>query len=71
MEVPLEIYVLYLIQFAFYLHSAHATVWLDPHRKDTGVMMCHHFVTLSLIGISYGSRYGLPRSGRGPWPVGG
>lgn len=52
MEIPLDIYILYMAELSFYLHSVYATLALDAWRKDSGVMLLHHAVTLVLIGIS-------------------
>src|SRR5262249_31343131 len=57
MSVGWDIYIIYLIQCSFYLHSVYATLYLDVWRKDSIVMLIHHFLTLSLIGFSYAARY--------------
>jgi len=56
-EVPNVIYMCYMVQFSFYLHSVYATLYLDVWRKDSVLMMAHHFTTLLLIGFSYNYRY--------------
>ena len=56
MHVPLDITALYVVVFAFYLHSVYATLYIDRWRKDSLVMLFHHFLTMSLVGFSYGAR---------------
>ncbi|XP_076801395.1 ceramide synthase 1-like [Clavelina lepadiformis] len=55
--VPTKIYIAYLVQFSFYAHSVYGTLFMDVWRKDSKVMLAHHFVTLLLIGFSYAFRY--------------
>ncbi|XP_064644935.1 ceramide synthase 1-like isoform X2 [Lineus longissimus] len=55
--MPFDIYLMYMIQCSFYIHSIYATLFMDQWRKDSIVMMFHHFLTLSLIGFSYAVRY--------------
>lgn len=57
MEVSNDIYCLYLVHFAFYLHSVYATIFMDPWRKDSIAMLVHHALTMSLLGFSYAVRY--------------
>ena len=56
MPVPMDITALYVVVFAFYLHSVYATLYVDRWRKDSVVMLFHHFLTMSLVGFSYGAR---------------
>ena len=56
MEVPLDIVAIYVIEFAFYLHSVYACIFMDRWRKDSIVMLFHHFLTMALIGFSYATR---------------
>jgi len=56
MEIPWDITIGYLIQSAFYLHSIYGTIYMDVWRKDSIVMLMHHFLTLTLIGFSYAAR---------------
>ena len=52
----------YLAQFAFYLQGLlFLLLTTDPKRVDHSVYVCHHLVTLSLIGGSY--LLGWTRSG--------
>ena len=53
MKVDTYIYVTYIVQCSFYLHSVYGTLFMDHWRKDSLVMLFHHFLTLSLIGYSY------------------
>ncbi|KAK7136607.1 hypothetical protein R3I93_016829 [Phoxinus phoxinus] len=57
MSVPTDIAIAYLIQGSFYGHSIYATVYMDAWRKDSLVMVVHHFITLALITFSYAFRY--------------
>ncbi|XP_013411633.1 ceramide synthase 1 [Lingula anatina] len=57
MEVPTLVYIMYMVQLSFYLHSVYGTLFMDHKRKDTLVMLFHHFLTMSLIGFSYACRY--------------
>ncbi len=56
MEIPLDIVAIYVIEFAFYLHSVYACLFMDRWRKDSIVMLFHHFLTMALIGFSYATR---------------
>ncbi len=58
MSVPTDITIAYLIQGSFYGHSIYATVYMDAWRKDSLVMVVHHFITLALITFSYAFRSG-------------
>ncbi|TRZ03303.1 hypothetical protein DNTS_027472 [Danionella cerebrum] len=57
MSVPTDIAIAYLIQGSFYGHSIYATIYMDAWRKDSLVMVVHHFITLALITFSYAFRY--------------
>uniref|UniRef100_H2YWP0 TLC domain-containing protein n=1 Tax=Ciona savignyi TaxID=51511 RepID=H2YWP0_CIOSA len=56
-EVPNEIYLAYILQFSFYIHSVYGTLFVDAWRKDSIVMLAHHVVTMLLIGFSYAFRF--------------
>ncbi|XP_071942549.1 ceramide synthase 1-like [Antedon mediterranea] len=56
-DVPFGIRLVYTLQASFYMHSVFATLYMDTWRKDSYMMLIHHFLTLSLIGFSYLSRY--------------
>jgi len=55
-EIPWDITIGYLIQSSFYLHSIYGTIYMDIWRKDSIVMLVHHFLTLMLIGFSFAFR---------------
>lgn len=57
MDIPYEIQWLYFLECGFYVHSVYATIFMDEIRKDFVVMLIHHFLTLILITVSYGTRY--------------
>ncbi|XP_033112360.1 ceramide synthase 1-like [Anneissia japonica] len=57
MAVPIGIRLVYGLQASFYVHSVFATLYMDTWRKDSYIMLIHHFLTLSLVGFSYASRY--------------
>uniref|UniRef100_A0AC35U229 TLC domain-containing protein n=1 Tax=Rhabditophanes sp. KR3021 TaxID=114890 RepID=A0AC35U229_9BILA len=54
-----DIYFIYVSQCSFYLHSIYATWEMDTWKKDSTLMMVHHFVALALITLSYGSGHML------------
>jgi ceramide synthetase len=56
-DVPLDIYVIYITQMGFYLHSFYATAYMDDIRKDYLLMYVHHTVSCLLIGFSLAVRY--------------
>jgi sphingoid base N-stearoyltransferase len=57
MNIPTDIRYLYFVECGFYLHSVYATIYMDAKRKDTGVMLLHHVLTMILITVSYATRY--------------
>lgn len=57
MAIPDEIKWLYFVECGFYVHSVYGTLYMDEKRKDFAVMLLHHFITLILIIVSYGTRY--------------
>ncbi|KXJ13604.1 ceramide synthase 1 [Exaiptasia diaphana] len=56
-EIPSDIYILYVIQTGFYLHSIYATFFMDKWRKDSIVMILHHVLTICLLAFSFAIRY--------------
>lgn len=52
-----DIYLIYLIQSSFYLHSMYATVFVDVWRKDSMLLIFHHIVTFGLLAFSHAFRY--------------
>ncbi|XP_077997084.1 ceramide synthase 1-like [Glandiceps talaboti] len=57
LEIPSDIQLLYLYELGFYIHSVYATIYMDEIRSDFFLMLFHHFLTITLIGFSYVSRY--------------
>lgn len=43
----------YMCQCGFYIYSIGALVAWETRRKDFSVMMSHHVITSTLIGVSY------------------
>lgn len=54
LKLPLKIY--YTCQGGFYIYSSVALLAWETRRKDFGVMLSHHIITLTLIGFSYIAR---------------
>lgn len=44
---------LYALQCGFYIYSVAALLVWETRRKDFGVMMTHHIITIGLIIFSY------------------
>ena len=57
MVVPTSVYAVYIAQTSFYLHSVYATAFVDQWRRDSVVMIVHHFIALSLIVSSLCCKY--------------
>ncbi|CAF0882433.1 unnamed protein product [Adineta steineri] len=57
MDVPFDIQIMYFVQCGFYLHSIYGTLYMDYKRKDFYVMLLHHVLTMTLIFVSYATRY--------------
>ncbi|BHF84427.1 Ceramide synthase 1 [Sparganum proliferum] len=55
--MPTDLLILYWVQFSYYLANVYMVQFLDTVKKDTGMMLVHHVVTLLLIGFSYLARY--------------
>ncbi|KAL7054963.1 hypothetical protein AAHC03_024394 [Spirometra sp. Aus1] len=55
--MPTDILILHWVQFSYYLANVYMVQFLDTVKKDTGLLMIHHIVTLLLIGSSYLARY--------------
>lgn len=55
-DVPNGVYWLYMLQIGFYVHCVYASVFIETIRRDFVVLMIHHFLTLGLLGYSYGVR---------------
>ncbi|XP_077869591.1 ceramide synthase 1-like [Saccoglossus kowalevskii] len=56
-EVPLDIYILYVYQCGFYVHSIYATIYVDTIKSDFYLMIAHHVLTIMLLAFSYAVRY--------------
>eukprot|EP00250_Pteridium_aquilinum_P033510 c576_g1_i1 orf=97-975(+) len=52
---PLKIY--YTFQCGFYIYGLVALIVWETRRKDFGVMVSHHIITLMLLGYSYTARF--------------
>ncbi|XP_077869585.1 ceramide synthase 1-like [Saccoglossus kowalevskii] len=57
MEIPLDIYILYVYQCGFYVHSIYATIYVDSIKSDFYLMIAHHILTIGLLTFSYAVRY--------------
>ncbi|XP_074613865.1 ceramide synthase 1-like [Acropora palmata] len=57
MPVAQDIYVVYVVQAGFYLHSIYATVFMDQWRRDFILMILHHILTFALLTFSFAIRY--------------
>ncbi|CAJ0595472.1 unnamed protein product [Cylicocyclus nassatus] len=53
------ILLVYASQTAFYIHSIYATLYLDIWRKDSWLMFIHHFVTITMLLLSYVDNFTL------------
>ncbi|TGZ58789.1 hypothetical protein CRM22_009453 [Opisthorchis felineus] len=49
---PPDYYRVYLLQLGFYLHSLWSVLFVDVWRKDSAVLIVHHFMTLLLLQFS-------------------
>ena len=56
MDIPMEIYVVYVSQVGYYSHCIYATLCLDLKQKDYHMMVLHHVITIFLIGFSLSVR---------------
>ncbi|KAM7533861.1 hypothetical protein Aperf_G00000108340 [Anoplocephala perfoliata] len=56
-EMPSDILSIYWIQFSYYLAGVYTELFMDQRRKDSKVMLVHHFVTLSLMYFSFMERF--------------
>ncbi|VDL93392.1 unnamed protein product [Schistocephalus solidus] len=57
--MPTDLLILYGVQFSYYLANVYMVTLLDTVKKDTGMMLVHHIVTITLIGFSYLARFFL------------
>lgn len=58
-SVPLDLYVLLVVEAGYYFHSIYGLFALEARRKDTFVMLTHHIVALILILLSTGTKLHL------------
>lgn len=56
LTVPTNIYVVYVAQISFYVHSLYATVFVDQWRRDSIVLIGHHIITALLLIFSLATR---------------
>ncbi|XP_053208711.1 ceramide synthase 1-like [Panonychus citri] len=49
LDIPKEIYNIFLIEIGFYLHSLYATIFVDHWRRDSLVLIGHHIVASFLL----------------------
>lgn len=54
--LPFHYHLLYVGQLSFYLHSMHATLFMDRWRKDSIVLLYHHVVAVALIFFTFSAR---------------
>ena len=54
--VPTSPALLYGIVSGYYLQGIYVSLYIEERRKDTIVMVIHHFVTLFLVSFSFGMR---------------
>ncbi|XP_057306129.1 ceramide synthase 1-like [Hydractinia symbiolongicarpus] len=57
MNIPDDIFYLYMLEAGFYFHSIYATLFMDVWRKDSIAMLLHHILANMLIIFSYMVRY--------------
>ena len=56
-KVSTTVYIVYLAQASFYIHSLYATIFQDSWRKDSVVLLVHHVVATILLTVSWSARY--------------
>ncbi|XP_022656630.1 ceramide synthase 1-like isoform X3 [Varroa jacobsoni] len=56
MEIQRDIYVIYVLEGAYYLHGLYALFFYDLRRKDRQVMVAHHVICVFLLWLSYVQR---------------
>lgn len=59
LEIPSDILSIYWIQFSYYLSGVYMELFMDKRRKDSTLMLSHHFVTLTLMYFSFLTRWVL------------
>ncbi len=56
LPIPSDIRSLYFVQFSYYLSAVYMTLYMDNNKRDSTMMLLHHFVTLALMYFSYMGR---------------
>lgn len=58
-EIPLpeDIYWLYIANMGYYLHSVVGTLFMDVWRKDSVMLLFHHFLTFFMLEFSFLIKY--------------
>eukprot|EP00731_Ephydatia_muelleri_P017773 Em0010g871a len=51
------VYWLYMFELGWYYHQAYAAIYMDAFRKDTTLIMVHHFITIALLFFSFIIRF--------------
>lgn len=54
--VPRSVYIVYLAQTSFYVHSLYATLCVDVWRRDSAVLIVHHVITVILLVVTLSVR---------------
>ena len=54
--VPTSPAMLYAVVSGYYFQGIYVSLYVEERRKDTLVMVIHHFVTLFLVSFSFGMR---------------
>ena len=54
--VPTSPAILYAVVSGYYFQGIYVSLYVEERRKDTLVMVIHHFVTLFLVSFSFGMR---------------
>ncbi|MBA0592846.1 hypothetical protein Gorai_009815 [Gossypium raimondii] len=58
-KIKLKLKGLYMYAAGFYTYSIFALIFWETRRSDFGVLMGHHFATVTLVVLSYIFRYAL------------
>ena len=56
MDVPPNIYWIYVTEAGFYIHGIYGTICMDVWRDDSVMLILHHILTISLVVFSLGLR---------------
>jgi len=55
-QIPTDIYLIHIIQLAYYVHSIYSSLAIDLWRKDTPTLLFHHVICIALMFISIFTR---------------